>query len=169
MTNSPPALELLDPEHDPPPQRFSGVGLDESWTKATSGLLHNSGPIHRSQVIHREQRGRCGGPGLIVRGARLPEPTTLRSVLALFTADEVPEADVEARLRQEILAYAAGCGLPTVALVTRQASQSDTVCMDPRKVACLLTQASSRVYLRDKEPNLSYLRRDRQLILVFAL
>ena len=34
-------------------------------------------------------------------------------------------------------------------------------------VASLLTQAAARVYLRDKEPNLSYLKRDRNFILVY--
>lgn len=166
MTDSPLSPAILDPEDDFPPEFPSCDDHIGNWTRATSGLLHNMSAPPQSAIIHHDRRGRYGGPGLIVRGERLPEPTTLRSVLALFTDDEVPEADVERRLRREILAYAAVSGLPAVALVTRQASECDTVCADPRTVACLMTQASARVYLRDKEPNLSYLQRDRELILV---
>ena len=64
-------------------------------TGATSDLLHNMSAPPQSAIIHHDRRSRCGGPGLIVRGELLPEPTTLRSILALFTGDEVPEADVE--------------------------------------------------------------------------
>ena len=169
MTDSPLSPALLDPKNDPSSQIPICGGDFVGMTGATSDLLHNMSAPPQSAIIHHDRRSRCGGPGLIVRGELLPEPTTLRSILALFTGDEVPEADVERRLRREILAYAAGCGLPAVALVTRQASECDTLCADPRTVACLLTQASSRVYLRDKEPNLSYLRRDREFILVVDL
>lgn len=86
----------------------------------------------------------------------------------LFTSDDAPDAEVEPQLRRQIVAYAGQCKLPAVALVTRQASEQDVLCSDPRLVACVLTQASLRVYLRDKEPNLSQLQRDRQLILVLT-
>lgn len=143
-----------------------GKSNTESSERGSSSLLHNMSVPPQSFVIHHDRRGRLGGSGLCVSSERLPKERTLRSLLKLFTEEPVPAADVEHRLRREILIYAATAGLPPAALVLEQAAAKDLVCDDPRLIVCVLSQASRRVYLRDKEPNLSQLFLDRSLVVL---
>lgn len=120
----------------------------------------------RHTIEHRDPRGRLGGPGLLVCGVLIPEPPTLRRVLRLFTRDEVPLAELESRLRAEILNFARR-RMPPLALIMQQGQPTDELCYDRRIAVCVVSQSSSRVYLRDKLPDLSRLQqREGEWILI---
>jgi hypothetical protein len=76
------------------------------------------------------------------------------------------EKAAEAKLRSRIQARALELPLPPVAAATAQARDGDVECTDLLTIMTVLAKSSSRVYLRDKEPNLASIVPGRRLILI---
>jgi hypothetical protein len=72
----------------------------------------------------------------------------------------------EDALRERLNAHAKTLPLPPVAVVTGQMASGDTECGDLLTVVTVLAKSSSRVYLRDKEPNLAAIVPGRRVVLV---
>jgi hypothetical protein len=72
----------------------------------------------------------------------------------------------EQELRRRIQARSLELPLPPVAVITAQALSGDVECTDLLTIMTVLAKSSSRVYLRDKDPNLASIVPGRRLILI---
>jgi hypothetical protein len=76
------------------------------------------------------------------------------------------EKAAEDKLRRRIQTRALELPLPPVAAATAQACDGDVECNDLLTIMTVLAKSSSRVYLRDKEPNLASIVPGRRLVLI---
>jgi hypothetical protein len=89
------------------------------------------------------------------------------SLLALLDGAPWPaDQDADAELRRRLNAHALALALPGAAPVLDRAGPGDPACAELLDVLTVLAKSSAHVYLRDKEPNLSAIRRDRRVVLL---
>jgi hypothetical protein len=134
---------------------------------AGSGLLHNMSVQPRTAIIHSVG-------DRFLRGSRLvfalppgsPALTPLSLLEALDGMAPASEQQAEAELRRRLNAHALTLPLPAAAAVLDQTGENASCCQDLLTVLTVLAKSSSRVYLRDKEPNLAAINRRRVVLLL---
>ena len=132
----------------------------------TSDLLHNWGPPHKT--IHRDAPAhRLFGFGIVIALPGTCKAARPSELLRLLEGGKRRTAKTaEAELHRRIQARALELPLPPVAVATAQARDGDVECTDLLTIITVLAKSSSRVYLRDKEPNLASIVPGRRLVLI---
>jgi hypothetical protein len=132
----------------------------------TDFLLHNMSVPAKTTITLEAPAHRVYGHGVVVwlpRNLRATGPLQLLEALGGKKArSETPEE----ALRRLIETRARELPLPPAVAITGQARDGDTECADLITIATVLAKSSSRVYLRDKEPNLSSIVVGRRLVLL---
>jgi hypothetical protein len=131
-------------------------------------LLHNMSVRPRTQIQHTAPTERRYGRGIEYRLPPEFVARVARKILAWLDGKpcRLVRRQAEAELRRRLNEHAGSLSLPPAVVVTDTGRVGDVVCEDPLTVLTVLTKSSNHVYLRDKEPNLQALRRDRRVILV---
>lgn len=129
-------------------------------------LLHNMSIPAKTTITHDAPEYRVYGHGIVIG-----LPTCVLTTGAIELLDALgcsprsrDTADLE--LRAKIEAHALALPLPAAVAVDGQSRNGDTECTDLLTIITILAKSSSRVYLRDKEPNLSSIVAGRRLILL---
>lgn len=128
-------------------------------------LLHNMSAPSKSTISFEAPPHRVFGQGVIVA---LPydfpvlTPQRILRLLGRDTRTKQPEA-VLLRLIEE---RAKELPVPPVVAITDQARDGDTECEDLLTIVTILAKSSSRVYLRNKTPNLQSIASGRRLVLI---
>ena len=127
-------------------------------------LLHNMSAPPRMVIRHKAVAP--AGSTLLFRlppGARNSGPSGL---LARLTGRRWTRGNpaAEAELRRRVNEHAARLPLPPAALIADSADEAGLV-NDLLAVYAVLAKSSDRVYLRDKEPNLSRITPGRRVVL----
>ena len=121
--------------------------------------LHNMSCAPRATISHtaaREQR-RCRGLAFVLpAGIEAGTPVALLSLLGGPRPNRT--ADAEGELRRKLNEHAQTLALPPVALVADHAGPEDLYADGLLDICTVLAKSSGRVYLRDKEPNLTKIR-----------
>jgi hypothetical protein len=130
-------------------------------------LLHNMSAPAKTTISRKAPAKRIFGFGIIFA---LPQQgiAAYPSRLLRWLGDEKRRTAkaAEEELRRRIQARALELPLPPVTAVTAQAHEGDIPCTDLLTIVTVLAKSSSRVYLRDKEPNLASIVTGRRLILI---
>jgi hypothetical protein len=128
--------------------------------------LRNMSVPSKTTITRDAPRYRAYGHGVIVA---LPEDLRTGSSIRLLKAlggKKARKESTDDALRRLIETQASELPLPAAVAVTGQAREGDTECTDLATIVTVLAKSSSRVYLRDKEPNLSSIANGRRLILL---
>jgi hypothetical protein len=128
-------------------------------------LLHNMSAPSRTTITFQAPADRPYGHGVIIAlRDSLPKLTPAR-VLRLLQKDP-PAKQAEIMLKKLIEARAQELPLPPAVAISSQARSGDTSCEDLLTIVTILAKSSSRVYLRDKSPNLESIVAGRRLVLI---
>jgi hypothetical protein len=132
-----------------------------------STVLQNMSTPPSTQIQHRSPFRRALGRGIVfaIPAGQDPLAKLLDSAGPGKLRLSGPE-DAERDLRQRIDAHARTLALPAAALVTDREEPGDELCKDLLSVATVLSKSSSRVFLRDKAPNLDRIRPGRRVVLI---
>jgi hypothetical protein len=107
--------------------------------------------------------------GVLVRLDDSVTDTSSKAILArLGITDRLSPRAAHARLCALLNERALALPYPPAALVTDRATGRERVVTDLLSVCTVLSKSSGRLYLRDKEPNLSGIRRSRRLVLLIS-
>jgi hypothetical protein len=120
----------------------------------------------KTTIAHDAPACRVYGHGVIVA---LPEGLRGAGSRKLLNALGIKHRKADSAghaLRTLIEARARELPLPPAVAITQQAREGDTECDDLITIVTVLAKSSSRVYLRDKEPNLSAIVAGRRLVLL---
>ena len=131
--------------------------------------LRNMSVPAKTTITLNVPRHRIYGHGVVValpKNLRVAGPIQLLKALGGKKARKESSDDA---LRRMIETRARELPLPPAVAVTGQACDEDTVCTDLVTIATVLAKSSSRVYLRDKEPNLSSIVAGRRLVLLLPM
>ncbi len=128
-------------------------------------LLHNMSCGASATIVHvaAPAQRRCRGVVF-----RLPpeignyHPARLLSLLGQASS---AQNAAEKELREKLNEHARAMALPPVALVTDQAKPEDVIADGLLDIFTVLAKSSVHVYLRDKEPNLTRIRRGITVVL----
>ena len=135
--------------------------------KAASTWLHNTSVAPKTTIIMKSSHGRNYGCGIIFALPKTSECANPAHALGLLGArKEMSKTAAEAALRQLLNSHAITLPLPTVAAVTDQSCPGDVACSDLLTILTVFAKSSSRVYMRDKEPNLASIVPGRRIVLV---
>lgn len=132
-------------------------------------LLHNMSVPSKTTITHDAPANRVYGHGIVVA---LPDGFATEGSSDLLKAlgyRPHSKASADQQLRQVIETRALALPLPPAVAVTGQSRDGDTECTDLVTIVTLLAKSSSRVYLRDKEPNLSSIVAGRRLVLLLPM
>jgi len=135
-------------------------------TIRTTDLLHNIGPCHTT--IHWDAPAqRLFGLGIVIALPVTCEAACASQLLLLLDGGKLRSTKAaEIELRRRIEARAPELPLPPVVAATDQTRNGDVECTDLLTIMTVLAKSSSRVYLRDKEPNLASIVSGRRLVLI---
>ena len=128
--------------------------------------LRNMSVPAKTTIVLDAPRYRIYGHGIVVAlpgKLRVANPIQLLKALGGKKARKESSDDA---LRRLIETRARELPLPPAVAVTGQTRDGDTECTDLITIATVLAKSSSRVYLRDKEPNLSSIVIGRRLVLL---
>jgi hypothetical protein len=132
----------------------------------TEFLLHNMSVPTKTTITWVAPTRRVYGHGIVVavpKNFRAAGPLKLLKKLGGKKArKETPDE----ALRRLIETRAKELPLPPAVAITDQSRGGDTECTDLVTIVTIVAKSSSRVYLRDKEPNLSWVVAGRRLILL---
>jgi hypothetical protein len=130
-------------------------------------LLHNMSAPAKTTITLDAPAHRAFGFGIVVA---LPEDCLAACANQLLQRLGIERRRTaraaEEELRRRIQARALELPLPPVAAATTQAREGDVECTDLLTIMTVLAKSSSRVYLRDKEPNLASIVLGRRLVLI---
>ncbi len=132
----------------------------------TDTLLHNMSVPPKMTVTRVTWNRRVYGHGVVVA---LPEEYRAASRVELLKAlggKKTRKETLDQALRRLIESRARELPLPPAVALTGQARDGDAECTDLVTIVTVLAKSSSRVYLRDKEPNLSSVVAGRRLVLL---
>jgi hypothetical protein len=132
-----------------------------------SNLLHNMSAPAKTTISQDAPAQRLFGFGIVIalpEDCKAARPSQLLELLEGGMRQTAKDA--EAELHRRIQARAIELPLPPVAAATAQARNGDVECTDLLTIITVLAKSSSRVYLRDKEPNLASILPGRRLILI---
>jgi hypothetical protein len=128
-------------------------------------LLHNMSVPTKTAITFGAPAHRVYGHGVIVAlpdGLSTPTPRELLMLLE----ENPPAKRPDVLLKRLIEARANELPLPPALAITSQARSGDTNCEDLLTIITILAKSSSRVYLRDKTPNMTSIAAGRRLVLV---
>jgi hypothetical protein len=127
-------------------------------------LLHNMSAPPRTVILHKAVA--LTGRTLLFRLPPEAQNTGPEGLLAQLTGEPWSGGDATAgaELRRRVNEYAARLTLPPAVLVMDTADGADPV-DDLLAVYAVLAKSSERVYLRDKEPNLTRIEPGRRVVL----
>ena len=128
--------------------------------------LRNMSVPTKTTVTRVTWNHRVYGHGVIVA---LPEKYRAASQVELLKAlggKKTRKETLDHALRRLIESRARELPLPPAVAITGQARDGDAECTDLVTIVTVLAKYSSRVYLRDKEPNLSSIIAGRRLVLL---
>jgi hypothetical protein len=130
-------------------------------------MLRNMSCPSRSQIRHKSPYRRHNCRGIVFA---LPAgKDVLAGLLETASPGELaltkPE-DVQLTLRQRIDERAQTLQIPAAVLVTDRVERGDERCSDLLSIITVLAKSSSRVYLRDKVPNLNQIQPGRRVVLI---
>jgi hypothetical protein len=128
-------------------------------------LLHNMSCGAQATIVHVAAPAQRRCRGLVFR---LPPETDRRPARLLSLLGGSPSgrnADAEEELQEKLNEHARKMALPPVALVSDQAKPEDVLAESLLDICTVLAKSSTHVYLRDKEPNLSRIRRGVTVVL----
>jgi hypothetical protein len=132
----------------------------------TGFLLHNMSVPAKTTIAWSAPAHRVYGHGIVVvLPASLRAGGPLALLRALGGVKDTKESPDQA-LRRLIETRAKELPLPAAVAITGQTRKGDSECTDLATIVTVLAKSSSRVYLRDKEPNLSSIAKGRRLILL---
>jgi hypothetical protein len=120
----------------------------------------------KTTITREAPRYRLYGHGVVVA---LPEKLRAVGPIQLLKAlgcKKAREESSEDALRRLIESWARELPLPSAVAITGQARDGDTECKDLATIVTVLAKSSSRVYLRDKEPNLFSIFAGQRLVLL---
>jgi hypothetical protein len=128
-------------------------------------LLHNMSSMPRAVIAHEAPR-----PGFRAVAFRVAVgETDLDPASLLEWIDGKPwtgtPQEAERELRRRLDEHAATLPYPAAVLVSDRAAGAEDGPADMLTVCAVLAKSSGRVYLRDKEPNLANIRKDRVVVL----
>jgi len=130
-------------------------------------LLHNMSAPANTTISWNAPAHRAFGFGIVVSLPDTCKAARASGLLQLLDGGKRRSAKAaEDELRRRIQARAVELPLPLVAAATAQARDGDVVCTDLLTIMTVLAKSSSRVYLRDKEPNLASIVPGRRLVLI---
>jgi hypothetical protein len=128
-------------------------------------LLHNMSAPSKSTISFEAPKHRVLGKGVIVALPYDFPELTPKHILRLLRQDTRTKQP-EAVLTKLIEDRAKELPLPPVVAITDQARDGDTECEDLLTILTILAKSSSRVYLRNKTPNLQSIASGRRLVLI---
>jgi len=129
-------------------------------------LLHNMSVPAKTTITRNAPSHRVYGHGIVIA---LPEnfrATDPIQLLKLIGGKKARDETAGEALRLLIETRARELPLPPAVALTGQARHGDTECTDLVTVVTVLAKSSSRVYLRDKEPNLPSIVAGRRIVLL---
>lgn len=132
----------------------------------TDFLLHNMSVPTKTTITRNAPAHRVYGHGVVValpKSFRAADPAQLLKAIGGKRARKEP---ADQALRRLIETRAKELPLPPAVAVTGQAYEGDAECTDLITIVTVLAKSSSRVYLRDKEPNLPSIVAGRRLVLL---
>lgn len=132
----------------------------------SDGLLHNMSVPTKTTITHKAPAHRVYGYGIVIAlPDHLANASSIELLKALgYSSRSAATADLE--LRELIEARARALPLAPAVAISAQTRDGDTECADLATIITVLAKSSSRVYLRDKEPNLSSISAGRRLVLL---
>jgi hypothetical protein len=132
-----------------------------------SNLLHNMSAPAKTTISWEAPAHRLFGFGIIVALTETCLAACANQLLQQLKCERRRTARAaEDELRRRIQARALELPLPPVTAVSAQAREGDIQCTDLLTIITVLAKSSSRVYLRDKEPNLASIIHRRRLVLI---
>ncbi len=132
-----------------------------------SDLLHNMSAPAKTTISLDAPAQRLFGFGIVIALPENCEAARPSELLQLLVGGKRQTAKVaETELHRRIQARAIELPLPPVAAATAQTRNGDVECTDLLTIMTVLAKSSSRVYLRDKEPNLASILPGRRLVLI---
>jgi hypothetical protein len=132
----------------------------------TDFLLHNMSVPTKTTITRAAPAHRVYGHGVVMA---LPENFLANDPLELLKAlggKKARNEPPDQALRRLIETRAKELPLPPAVAITGQVRDGDMDCKDLITIVTVLAKSSSRVYLRDKEPNLSSIIVGRRLLLL---
>lgn len=126
-------------------------------------LLHNMSAPSRTTISHQAPRSKRRWVLLRLPDGEWSPPEVLARVDGTAWRGTPDEAERELRLR--LNRQAATLPYPQAALVGGRAANATESTVDFLTICAVLAKSSTRVYLRDKEPNLSNLLGGRIVVL----
>jgi hypothetical protein len=133
----------------------------------TPDLLHNRSAPAKTTISLDAPAQRLFGFGIVIALPETCKAAGASQLLQLMNGGKRQTAKAaEAELHRRIQARALELPLPPVAVATAQARDGDVECTDLLTIITVLAKSSSRVYLRDKEPNLASIVPGRRLVLI---
>jgi hypothetical protein len=132
----------------------------------TDFLLHNMSVPAKTTITLSAPAHRVYGYGVVVVLPLNPRAAGPLELLEALGGKKAREETPDQALRGLIETRARELPLPPAVAITSQFRGGDTWCTDLLTIVTVLAKSSSRVYLRDKEPNLSSIVAGRRLILL---
>ncbi len=130
-------------------------------------LLHNMSAPAKTTISWDAPAHRLFGFGIVIALPKTCKAASASQLLQLLEGGKRLTAKAaEAELHRRIQARALELPLPPVAAATTKARAGDVECTDLLTIMTVLAKSSSRVYLRDKEPNLASIVPGRRLVLI---
>ena len=133
----------------------------------TPDLLHNMSAPAQTTINWGAPARRLFGFGIVIALPEICNAACASQLLQLLEGGKRKTAKAaEAELHRRIQARALELPLPPVTAATSQVRDGDIECADLLTIMTVLAKSSSRVYLRDKEPNLVSIVPGRRLVLI---
>ena len=165
------------------PQKAQGIRVDqvkllaahrEAWNAAQISeddpvravWLHNMSVPTKTTITRNAPSHRVYGHGVVValpENFRAADPIQLLKVIG---GKKARKESADHALRRLIETRARELPLPPAVAITGQARHGDIECIDLITIVTVLAKSSSRVYLRDKEPNLPSIVAGRRIVLL---
>jgi hypothetical protein len=132
----------------------------------TDFLLHNMSVPTKTTITRNAPSHRVYGHGVVIalpENFRATDPIQLLKVIG---GKKARKESADHALRRLIETRARELPLPPAVAITAQARHGDIECIDLITIVTVLAKSSSRVYLRDKEPNLPSIVAGRRIVLL---
>src|SRR5689334_3676721 len=129
-----------------------------------AALLHNMSLMPRTVITHRPPGPRARQIAFRLAPEIDPDPAALLQRLDGKPWSGTPE-EAGTELRRRLQAHAAKLPFPAAVLVSGHAACAGDGSDDLLTVCAILAKSSGNVYLRDKEPILARIRKDRVVVL----
>jgi hypothetical protein len=129
--------------------------------------LHNMSGAPRAVIVQHADSGHDLTDGVLLRFDETVKDTSGKAILArLGITERLSPRAANARLCTLINQRALSLPYPPAAIVSDRATGREREETDLLSVCAVLSKSSAKLYLRDKEPNLSGIQLSRRVILL---